>query len=118
MAKKPISVKLPKEMLADLDQECEGLGCNRTDFITDAVQEKLEGKSEAQSTKQDNKEPNEEPKDTPKAKVVINLDEPPKQEPIIKTVIKEVLQDNSKKPPVEMVRVNGQLLPFAKRYNT
>ena len=41
-----MTVKLEKEMLEDVDNECEGLGCNRTDFITQAVQEKLEGKTE------------------------------------------------------------------------
>lgn len=28
-------------MLADIDNECEGLGCNRTDWIKEAVQEVL-----------------------------------------------------------------------------
>ena len=41
-----MTVKLEKEMLEDVDNECEGLGCNRTDFITQAVQEKLERKTE------------------------------------------------------------------------
>ena len=45
---KPTSVKFPKEMLADIDNECEGLGCNRTDFIKEAVQEKLYGKAQEQ----------------------------------------------------------------------
>lgn len=35
-------------MLADIDNECEGLGCNRTDFIREAVQDKLEGKRQDQ----------------------------------------------------------------------
>ena len=117
MAKKPISVKLPKEMLADIDGECEGLGCNRTDFIIDAVQEKLQGKAENQNTKQDNEEPKEEPKE--KQKVVINLDDTPKAESIPKATIeiKPEQVDNSNKPTVEMISFNSQLLPFAKRYN-
>ena len=52
----------------------------------------------------------EEPlKDTSKPKVVINLDDP--QEP--KTI------DNSRLPPIQMIRdINGKLSLFAKRYNT
>jgi len=41
-----MTVKLEKEMLEDVDNQCAGLGCNRTDFIIQAVQEKLEGKTE------------------------------------------------------------------------
>ncbi len=41
-----MTVKLEKEMLEDIDNECEGLGCNRTEFVIQAVQEKLEGKTE------------------------------------------------------------------------
>ena len=41
-----MTVKLEKEMLESVDSHCEGLGCSRTDFITEAVQEKLEGKTE------------------------------------------------------------------------
>ncbi len=51
MAKKPITVKLEKDMLEDVDNECQGLGCNRTDFVTEAVQEKLDGKSKQQEPK-------------------------------------------------------------------
>lgn len=38
-------------MLADIDNECQGLGCNRTDFIRNAVQEKLDGKVQGQEEK-------------------------------------------------------------------
>ena len=54
-----MTVKLEKEMLEDVDNECEGLGCNRTDFIIQAVQEKLDGTTEEpkdiQETKPENK---------------------------------------------------------------
>ena len=122
-----MTVKLEKELLEDIDNECEGLGCNRTDFVIEAVQEKLEGK-------------NEEPKEEPKPKEVqnariepkthtIEVDFDPKDyeiekaepkatvELIPKEIIKEVPQDNSNKPPAHFAQFNGKLLPFAKRYN-
>ena len=48
-------------MLADIDNECEGLGCNRTDFIREAVKDKLEGKRQDQEVIEDIKS---EPKPT------------------------------------------------------
>ena len=135
LAKKPMTVKLEKEMLEDIDNECEGLGCNRTDFVIEAVQEKLEGKNE---------EPKEEPKltikDIPEPKPTIGtikttsdgskyklksiqdndtqlweeIEEP--KEVQNARIIDEPL-DNSNKPPIEMVLFNGKYIPFAKRYN-
>jgi len=57
LPKKSMTVKLEKEMLEDVDNECEGIGCNRTDFIIQAVQEKLEGKTENLEINYDDLEP-------------------------------------------------------------
>ena len=47
---------------------------------------------------------------------VIDEIEDVKEEP--KVIIKEVQQDNSNKPIIEMVLFNNKYIPFAKRYNT
>ena len=127
---KPTSVKFPKEMLADIDNECEGLGCNRTDFIREAVKEKLDGKvqdQEENSSRPDrNTTPKEEPKPTleeiPELKKpqIVEVDFNPSDYEIVsepKPTVKEIPQDNSNKPVVNFVPFNGQILPFAKRYN-
>ncbi len=106
-------------MLADIDNECEGLGCNRTDFIREAVKEKLDGKRQDQEIIEDTK-----PQETPKPKIEL-IDEEPKEEPKAtlelipeaKITIKEVPQDNSNKPLVQFTNFNGKLLPVAKRFN-
>ena len=103
-------------MLADIDNECEGLGCNRTDFIRDAVKDKLEGKRQDQEVIKDTK---------PQEITVRSLDEEPKKEPKAtielipepKITIKEIPQDNSNKPVVQFTNFNGKLLPVAKRFN-
>lgn len=114
LAKQPISVKFPKELITDMDNECEGLGCNRTDFIINAVEEKLQESTDEtedqviKDTKpqiQANNEVNETEIKKDKPKVIIELDSEPKQ------------TDNSKKPPIQMVQFNGKLLPFTRRYN-
>ena len=66
LGKKPVSIKFPNDLLLDIDEECNGLGCNRTDFVIEAVQEKLEGKTEDQEVIKDtNPEPKpKEPKPT------------------------------------------------------
>ena len=97
-------------MLEDIDNECEGLGCNRTDFVIEAVQEKLEGKIQEQESKQETKQKLEEIKEP--HKIII---EDVKEEP--KIIIKEVQQDNSYKPKIRMVLFNNKYIPFAKRYN-
>ena len=117
-------------MLADIDNECEGLGCNRTDFIREAVQEKLDGETQDQEENNSRPDRNTTPKEEPKLKVeeipelknpkIVVTDFNPddyeiKSEP--KPTIKEIPQDNSNKPPVNFVSFNGQLLPFVKRYN-
>ena len=84
LAKKSMTVKLEKEMLEDIDNECEGLGCNRTDFVIQAVQEKLEGKTE--------------PKDIQETK------------PVARGIINKVSYDNGKtwhdvKPILELTNV-------------
>jgi len=50
-----MTVKLEKEMLEDIDNECEGLGCNRTDFVIEALEDKLEGKRQGQEVIEDTK---------------------------------------------------------------
>jgi len=80
-----MTVKLEKEMLEDVDNQCAGLGCNRTDFIIQAVQEKLEGKTE-------------EPKDIQETK------------PSVEGIIKRVSYDDGKtwldvKPIPELTNV-------------
>ena len=112
MAKKPITVKLEKEMLEDMDNECEGLGCNRTDFVIEAVQEKLEGKIEEPEPKVEEK--SKEPhkiiiEDVPEPKITTEL--------IPEPIVKEIPQDNSNKAIIKMVLFNDQYFPLAKRYN-
>jgi len=41
---KPTSVRFSEDLLEDIDQECEGLGCSRNDFVIEAIEEKLAGK--------------------------------------------------------------------------
>jgi len=106
MVKKPITVKLEKEMLEEMDNECEGLGCNRTDFVIEAVQEKLEGKNEEQESKP---EPKPIIEDVLEPKITTEL--------IPEPIVKEIPQDNSNKPIIEMVLFNNKYIPFAKRYN-
>jgi len=114
MAKKPITVKLEKEMLEEMDNECEGLGCNRTDFVIEAVEEKLRGESNKNSQDQEViKDTKPEPKEP--HRIVIDEIEDVKEEP--KVIIKEVQQDNSNKPIIDMVLFNNKYIPFAKRYN-
>src|SRR3989304_1348319 len=55
LGKKPVSIKFPNDMLSDIDEECNGLGCNRTDFVIEAVQKKLEEKTEDQEVIKDTK---------------------------------------------------------------
>ncbi|MCH7851117.1 MAG: hypothetical protein IH845_05735, partial [Nanoarchaeota archaeon] len=61
--------------------------------------------------------------ETPKPKIEL-IDEEPKEElkPTVelipKEIVKEIPQDNSNKPVVQLIPFNGNLLPFAKRYNT
>ncbi len=43
--KTPITMRLEKNLLEAIDNKCEGLGCNRTDFITEALQKKLDNKT-------------------------------------------------------------------------
>ena len=125
-------------MLADIDNECEGLGCNRTDFIREAVKDKLEAKRQDQEVIK-----NTIPQEIPKPKIELIDEEPkailgliPEPKPTLekieepkptleeileikepKIIIKDVPQDNSNKPPIEMVLYNGKYIPFAKRYN-
>jgi len=100
-------------MLADIDNECEGLGCNRTDFIREAVQEKLDGETHDQEENSSRPDRNTTPKEEPKATIEL-IPEP-------KITIKDIPEpkqiDNSNNPPYQMTYFNGKLLPFAKRYN-
>ena len=108
---KPTSIKLTKEKLDEIDTECEGLGCNRTDFIKEAIDTKLEGeKPQDQEIKNDTKTDNSSPKsseetpkgiitkisnddgktwtkvnnsDKPRQKVVIDWDEPTKKRQVV-----------------------------------
>jgi len=141
---KATSVKFPKEMLAEIDNECEGLGCNRTDFIRDAVQKKLEGKSQDQeeNTPRPDRnptpkpEPEPEPKEEPKPTLtkipekkpqVVFVDGDPRDYEIIKSepkprveannvrVVTEPL-DNSNKPRIDHVLFNGKYIPKAEVY--
>lgn len=109
MAKKPITVKLEKELLEDIDNECEGLGCNRTDFVIEAVQEKLEGKIQEQELKTNRIVLNENELDQEQKKEIPEIKEP-------KIIIKEVPQDNSNKPIIEMVLFNDKYIPKAEVY--
>jgi len=105
-----MTVKLEKDMLEDVDNECEGLGCNRTDFIIEAVQEKLQGRIE-------DPQPKEEPK--PKEPLRINIDEPKPRPKVIINLNDEPEPkqiDNSNKPPIQMTWFNGKILPSTKRF--
>ena len=77
--------------------------------------EKLDGETQDQEENSPGPDDNTTPKQTesepkPKVEEILELKEP-------KVIIKEVPQDNSNKPKVEFKQFNGQLLPFAKRYN-
>lgn len=120
---KPTSIRIPERLLEKIDTICSDASCSRNDFITTALDEAVH--NEVDETDE------QEPKPIPK--VIIDLNDEPKprvtgkiisvdgqavseiKEP--KVVVKEVPQDNSNKPPVQMAWFNGKLLPFAKRYN-
>jgi len=108
---KTASVRLPKEMFEEIDSICDGVGCSRNDWIKDTLNDKLR---EENRQDQDQKPEELEPK--------VTITEPAASEPEIKEVPNatfEIIQepiDNSKKPIVNFVSYNGQLLPFAKRY--
>jgi len=131
LAKQPISVKFPKELITDMDNECEGLGCNRTDFIINAVEEKLQestNEPEGQVIKDTKPEP-AKPKiitDATKPKASWKLyddngnlvssseDTKPKVTIDLETEPKKI--DNSNKPQIEMVEFNGKYIPKAEVY--
>jgi len=131
MKTKTASVRLPKEMFEEIDNICDDVGCSRNDWIKDTLQDKLrEENSQDQEENSYGPDRNTTPKEEPKLKVeeipelknpkIVVTDFNPddykiKSEP--KPTIKEIPQDNSNKPPVNFVSFNGQLLPFAKRYN-
>jgi len=114
MAKtKTASVRLPKEMYEKIDNICDGVGCSRNDWIKDTLQDKLREESNENSQDQEvirdtEPEPKEESK--PSLEEIPEIKEP-------KIIIKDVPQDNSNKPPIEMVLYNGKYIPSAKRYN-
>jgi len=99
-------------MFEEIDSICDGVGCSRNDWIKDTLNDKLR---EENNQVQDQKPEELEPKVT-----ITEISEP---KPIV-TEIPEITEvkivqepiDNSKKPVIEMVEFNGQLLPFAKRY--
>ena len=102
-------------MLAEIDNECEGIGCNRTDFIRDAVQEKLEGKSQDQEENIPRPERNPTPKEEPKPKVVEIPEPKSRVEANNVRVVTEPL-DNSNKPRIDHVLFNGKYIPKAEVY--
>lgn len=117
LGKKPVSIKFPNDMLSDIDEECNGLGCNRTDFVIEAVQEKLQGRTEDQVIKDTKPEPKPE---GPIPKVIINLNDEPKEFQNARIVLepdpKQI--DNSNKPQVNHVLFNGKYIPEGRVYNT
>jgi len=108
---KPTSIRLGK-LIEDIDNICDGIGCSRNEWIKDTLRD---GVRRENSQDQDQKPEEIEPKVT-----ITEITEPePKIEeiPEVKEVrIVEEPIDNSKKPIVNFVPYNGQLLPFAKRY--
>lgn len=143
LAKQPVSVKFPKEMITDMDNECEGLGCNRTDFVIEAVAEKLQksaNETEGQVIKDTKLEPKptlvkiEEPNPQVSRPVRIELDDGRVStdggktwreknniaQNIPKVIIKldDPPEPKPYNPPVTMRFINGQWLPYAVRYST
>jgi len=61
---KPTSIRISENLLEDIDQKCEGLGCSRNDYITSVLEEST---NETQVQK---------PKEEPRYKVILNADMP------------------------------------------
>jgi len=115
MKTKTASVRLPKEMFEEIDNICDGVGCSRNEWIKDKLREGIREETNENSQDQENSpgpDDNTTPKEEPKPKV----EEIPELKPL-EVITKQVRQDNSNKPKAEFKQFNGQLLPFAKRYN-
>jgi len=123
MAKtKTASVRLPKEMYEEIDNICDAVNCSRNDWIKDTLQDKL--REENNENTQDQEVIKDiKPQEIPKPKIEL-IDDEPKEEPKAtielipepKITIKEVPQDNSNKPQVDMVLFNGKYIPKAEVY--
>jgi len=102
-------------MYEEIDSICDEVGCSRNDWIKDTLQDKLREETNENSQDQEVIE-DIKPESKP---TVEDISEKPriKIEDIPEPIIKEVPQDNSNKPPIEMVLFNGKYIPFAKRYN-
>jgi len=113
---KTASVRLPKEMYAEIDSICDEVGCSRNDWIKDTLQDKLREENN------ENNQDQEVIKDTkPEPKIIIeDVKEEPKPtielQPTPQVIIKEVIKDNSNKPPIEMVLFNGKYIQKAEVY--
>jgi len=129
-------------MLSDIDEECNGLGCNRTDFVIEAVQEKLQGKTEDQEEPKriDNsnkpKKPlriylNDEPEsiveDVPElrnARIVLEQEPKPTltliEKPSVRWIAepKPIFEEKPPNIPAIMRYIDGQWRPHATRYST
>ena len=112
------SIRIAKEMKTEIDSLCDGIGCTRNDWIKDTLKDKLR---EEKGLDQEAKE------ETIAKEEAIAIKEEaiaPKEAVAPKETIAEVTNvrivqeplDNSKKPIVNLVSFNGQLLPFSKRY--
>ena len=94
-----MTVKFEKGLLENVDNECEGLGCNRTDFVIEAVQEKLEGKREEQEPK---------PKESPKILKGVIIDDITEKK---SNVIPGILIDDNGKQTELTKGLDGVLRP-------
>jgi len=126
---KPTSVRISESLLSKIDSLCNDVNCSRNEYITSVLDEAVHNEikeNEDQTTKQDEEEPKpKEPKpsleeipELKNPKIVVTDFNPDnyeiKSEP--KPIIKEIPQDNSNKPPIEMVLFNGKYIQKAEVY--
>lgn len=85
---KPTSVRLSNELLKELDQRCEKVGCSRNDFIKNSVEFVITQQSDFDFG---DKEESEEEPEKPQVKVTLVEKEEPKSLPVMHG---RILDDN------------------------
>ena len=115
---KTVSSRIPKDLYDKLKEKCDNEGCNTNDFIRDVLENELEQEPKEEPKPKEPKPSLEEIPELKNPKIVVTDFNPDnyeiKSEP--KPIIKEIPQDNSNKPPIEMVLFNGKYIQKAEVY--
>ena len=110
---KTVSSRIPKDLHDKLKEKCNEEGCNTNDFIRDMLEIELEQEPKEES--KTNNEPqkifiNDMPDEKPKEPQKITMSDVPQ------ATVRLIPQDNSNKPPIEMILFNGRYIPKAEVY--